>query len=220
VPEDYSRPDVNPFLRKHFEFGRPLLPAREAATYKGRWHEYFGRTAPLHLEIGSGNGFFLAELTRRNPDANVIGLEIRYKRTVKCAKKLKVAGLTNGAMLRYHAAYTDDLFEDGALSGLYVNHPDPWPKERHEKNRLISRWFLEDVVRLLKPGGVFRLKSDFHDNVGRVAALLDGLPLTITGQTMNIDTDGAPWPDDIETYYQKKMKGKGCTIAAIELLRI
>ncbi len=218
-PSEVRNRDANPYLEQHFAFGRPLLPASEAWKWHGRWNEWFAREAPLVLEIGCGNGYFLTELAQRHADHNVVGVEIRYKRTVRCAKKLKAAGLNNGAMCRYHAAYLDDLFADGSLSAIYVNHPDPWPKERHEKNRLISRWFLEDVVRLLVPGGMFRLKSDFHDNIGRVAGLLDGLPLTITGQTFDLDTDGAPWPDDIETYYQRKMRGKGETIAAIELVR-
>ena len=138
LPEDFTRPDINPFLVAHREHGHPLLPASEAWPYRGRWHEAFGREAPLHVEIGSGNGFFLAELARRNPDWNVLGIEIRYKRTVLCAKKIEAAGVSNALITRYDAWYLDDLFEDGSLAGLYVNHPDPWPKVRHEKNRLLS----------------------------------------------------------------------------------
>ncbi|MEZ4319828.1 MAG: hypothetical protein R3F61_20115 [Myxococcota bacterium] len=226
--EAFRDASINPFLVKHREYGRPLLTADEAWKFRGRWHEEFGHDGPLHVEIGSGNGFFLAELTRRNPTWCVLGIEIRYKRTVMCAQKLDRAGVTNGRIARYHAAYLDDLFEPGTLSGLYVNHPDPWPKERHEKNRLISRWFLEDVVRLLKPGACFRLKSDFADNVHRVPTLLDSdgegnaaprLPLEITGQSDDIITGPAPWPDDIETNYQRKFRLKGEPVYAIELVR-
>lgn len=225
---DYRQPDVNPFVRSHRSFGRELLPAGEAWKWRGRWGERFGREAPLHLEIGSGNGFFLAGLAQQNPDWNVLGLEIRYKRTVLCAKKIQDAGIGNALITRYHAAYLDDLFEPGSLSGLYVNHPDPWPKERHEKNRLISRWFLEDVVSLLQPGAWFRLKSDFRDNIDRVEGLLDHgpegeplprLPLRITGRSEDVNGAGAPWPDDIMTNYQRKMLVRGVPVYAIELIR-
>jgi tRNA (guanine-N7-)-methyltransferase len=227
-PEEYRRPDINPYLEKHRTFGPELLPADQAWPLRGRWGEAFGRTAPLHVEIGSGNGFFLVELARRNPEWNVLGIELRYKRTVLCAKKIRHAGIGNARIARYHAAFLDDLFEPGSLSGLYVNHPDPWPKERHEKNRLISRWFLEDVVRLLKPGAWLRLKSDFEPNVARAAELLDRdaegtplprLPLTITGRSDDVITGAAPWPDDIETNYQSKFRKKGEPVYAIELVR-
>jgi tRNA (guanine-N7-)-methyltransferase len=227
-PEELRRPEANPYVVSHREYGRPLIAADEAWTFRGRWHEEFGREAPLHLEIGCGNGFFLAELARREPGWNFLGIEIRYKRTVLVAKKLDGAGVTNARIARYHAAYLDDLLEPGSLSGLYVNHPDPWPKERHEKNRLISRWFLEDVATYLKPGGWFRLKSDHRPNVDRVAELLDkgpegepmpALPLTITGRSEDVITGDAPWPDDIETNYQSKFRKRGLPVYAIELVR-
>lgn len=221
-------PDANPYLTSHRTFGRPLLPADEAWKHRGQWDKLFGREAPLHLEIGCGNGFFLAGMAAHHPDWNFLGIEIRYKRTVMTATKINKAGLNNAWIARYHAAFLDDLFEPGALAGLYVNHPDPWPKTRHEKNRLISRWFLEDVCALLQPGGWFRLKSDHRPNVDRVEQLLqhdpDGealpaLPLTITGRSNDVENDGAPWDDDIETNYQSKFRKKGEPVYAIELVR-
>ena len=225
---EYPRMDANPFVIAHREYGPPLLTASDAQGFRGRWAECFGREGDLHVEIGSGNGFFLAELAQRNPDWNVLGIEIRYKRTVLCAKKIDAKGVKNARIARYNASFLDDLFSPGELAGLYVNHPDPWPKERQEKNRLISRWFLEDVAQLLRPGGWFRLKSDFEDNVGRVEGLLaadgdgkplDRLPLKITGRSEDVITGPAPWPDDIETNYQSKFRKRGLPVYAIELIR-
>lgn len=224
----FHRLDANPYVTEHRSFGRPVLPADEAATFKGRWHDAFGREAPLHLEIGCGNGFFFTGMAERHTDWNFVGIEIRYKRVVLVGKKLRLAGVSNALIGRYHAAFLDDLFDEGSLAGIYVNHPDPWPKERHEKNRLISRWFLEDVARFLQPGGWFRLKSDHRPNVDRVADLLaadgDGnpaptLPLRITGRAEDVTTGPAPWPDDIETNYQRKFRLRGLPVYAIELVR-
>lgn len=229
LPEAFALSDVNPYVRSHRDFGPELLSADQAWTWRGRWAERFGRSAPLHVEIGSGNGFFLSGLAAQNPDWNVLGLEIRFKRVVLCAKKIREAGLTHAQIARYHAAFLDDLFEPGSLSGLYVNHPDPWPKHRHEKNRLVSRWFLEDAVALLHPGGRLRIKSDFQDNVDRVASLLDhgpdgeslpALPLRITAKVHDIHHNGAPWPEDIETNYQRKMRTRGVPVHAIEVVRV
>jgi tRNA (guanine-N7-)-methyltransferase len=228
LPGDYNRTDVNPYVVEHREVGPPLLPGSEAWPFRGRWHEAFGRQAPLHVEIGSGNGFFLAELARRHPDWNVVGVEIRYKRAMMCAKKLRAAEVSNARIVRYDAWYLDDLFAPGEIAGLYINHPDPWPKDRHEKNRLISRWFLEEAALFLSVGGHFRLKSDFEDNIGRVPRLLaadaDGeplppLPFEVSGRSEDVITGPAPWPDDIETNYQSKFRKRGLPVYAIELVR-
>ncbi|MEQ1506588.1 MAG: hypothetical protein ABMB14_30450 [Myxococcota bacterium] len=218
---------VNPYVALH-RGGGVAMPADEAWTWRDRWSERFGREAPLVLEIGPGNGWFLVELARRSPDADHVAVEIRYKRVVQCATKVEAAGLTNAVVARYHAAYLDDLFAPGTLSTIWVNHPDPWPKERHEKNRLISRWFLADVVSLLRPGGTLRLKSDHAPNVDRAVFLLDHdpegaaaerLPLTVTGRSDDVTRGPAPWPDDIETGYQRKFRLKGEPVYAIELVR-
>jgi tRNA (guanine-N7-)-methyltransferase len=228
LPGEVVRPEFNPYLVSHREFGRPLIPADEAQRFRGRWSELFGREAPLHLEIGSGNGFFLTGLAQQHPEWNIIGLEIRYKRVMMCALKLRRAGVTNAVIARYHAGYLNDLFLPGSLSGVYINHPDPWPKERHEKNRLISRWFLEGLVALLASGAKLQVKSDFEPNCGRIVDLLDHgpegealprLPLRVTGRADDVNNTGAPWPDDICTNYQRKMKERGIPVHAIEVVR-
>lgn len=227
-PEDFLRPDVNPYVASHREFGLPLLPGDVAQPWRGRWGEHFGREAPLHVEIGPGNGFFLRDMALRHADWNWIGLEIRYKRTVLCATKLVRAGVTNARVVRFHAGYLDDLFVPGSIAGIYVNHPDPWPREREERNRLISRWFLEDAARLLSPGGWLRVKSDFRPNVDRVVDLLDRdeegaplprLPFAVKGIAEDVNSGPAPWPDDVMTNYQRKMLAKGVPVAAIEVTR-
>ncbi len=219
---------VNPYVAMHRTYASCLLPANEAWTWRDRWPEKFGREAPLHLEIGPGNGEFLQELALRHPEVDFVGVEIRYKRCVMVAKRLMDVGATNAVVCRYHAAFLDDLLAPGSLSAIYVNHPDPWPKGRHEKNRLISRWFLTDAASLLMPGGVLRLKSDTRYNVDRAEQLIDKepngepaepLPFEVTGRSEDVTTGPAPWPDDIETNYQKKFRLKGEPVYAIELRR-
>ena len=219
---------VNPYLVAHRTFGPELLPVPGAQARRGAWAAEFGRDAPLHLEIGPGNGWWLTEIAARQPDVDFVAVEIRYKRTVLCARKVRRAGLKNVRIARYHAAYLHDLFEPGSLAAIWVNHPDPWPKIKQDKNRLVSRWFLEDVCVLLAPGGVLRIKSDFAPNVERVAELLtcgpDGeplpaLPLGITGQRSDVRINGTPWADDVVTTYQNRAYDLGLTVHAVELVR-
>lgn len=226
--DEFRNPEANPYLDLHRSFGRPLLPAAELQAHRGRMSELFGREAPMILEIGAGNGEFMAQWGVENPQYNYLGIEIRYKRTVLCARKVRAANAQHVLIARYHAAFLRDLFGPGELSGLWVNHPDPWPKERHEKNRLISRWFLEDVAYLLRSGGFLRIKSDFAPNCERVEHLLDHgpedeplerLPLDIIGRSSDVNAAGAPWSGDVRTNYQGKMLVKGVPVHAIEVIR-
>jgi tRNA (guanine-N7-)-methyltransferase len=229
APEDFRLPDLNPHLRAHLEAGPPVLTASAAAGFHGRWAEAFGREAPLVVEIGSGNGFFLAELARRNPGWNVLGIEIRYKRVMLTAKKLIAAGVVGHARIaRYDAWFLDDLFTDGSVRALWVNHPDPWPKDRHEKNRLLGRPFLEEVARILEPGGLLHVKSDTRYNVERVQTFIDRdlegaplppLPLEVVGTSEDVNTGPAPWGDDIETNYQRKFKARGLPVYGVSVRR-
>ena len=90
-----------------------------------------------------------AELARRMPGCNVLGIEIRFKRTVLCARKLTRAGASNAIIARYHAGFLDDLFADGEVDGLYINHPDPWPKARHHRRRFVTKEHLAPLHRAL-----------------------------------------------------------------------
>ena len=135
-PEEMYNSELNPYVKEYFEHGSPVVVGRDAKQYKGKWDACFGRTAPLCLEIGSGNGFFLEGMAQKNPDHNWLGIEIRYKRVIMVAKKLEEAGVENGRILRYDNWCLDDLFEEGSLAGVYCNHPDPWTKKRQAHKRI------------------------------------------------------------------------------------
>ena len=222
------RDDLNPYHARHLAMGYPLVPASTLWTWRGRWSALFGQAAPLHVEIGSGNGFFLAGMAQNHPNWNWLGIEIRYKRVVLTANKLIRAGVANAVIGRYDAWYLDDLLLPGSVAGLYVNHPDPWPKVRHAKHRLISRWFLEVAAGLLTPGGRLCIKSDVMDTIDRVESLLASgpegeplprLPLTIEAHRANVFTEGPAWSDDVETNYQHKFRNRKLPVAAVLLRR-
>ncbi|NOY25072.1 MAG: hypothetical protein GXP62_04280, partial [Oligoflexia bacterium] len=181
----------------------------------------FGRDAPLHVEIGPGNGFFLAGMAGMHPEANWLGVELRFKRVVLTAKKLRAAGLGNARVLRYDAHCLDDIFAPGDLSALYVNHPDPWTKGRRAKHRLLLRPFGEWICRALQPGGQVRIKSDYQPNLDDFCQLIAGLPLRIRAQVDDVRRDGVPWgDDDVTTNYQSKFDKRGLPVSALWLQRL
>jgi tRNA (guanine-N7-)-methyltransferase len=214
LPEEFSRPDVNPYVVSHREFGREVIPGSDAPAWRGRWAEQFGREAPLHLEVGSGNGFYLSGMAELHPEADWIGVEIRFKRVVLAAKKLRSCNLSNARVVRYDARALDQLFEPGALAGMHVNHPDPWERESRRHHRLIDRSFAEQAARLLRPGAELRLKTDFAPHVAALAAAVSGLPFDTPVVRRDVDEEGTPWADDVVTNYQRKARERGVPVLA------
>ena len=218
--EHSSHPRLNPYVELHREFGPQVIPGEEAPQWRGRWAELSGREAPLHVEIGSGNGFFLSGMAARHPEQDWIGIELRFKRVVLCARKLQQVGATNARIVRYDAFNLDDLFTPASISGLYVNHPDPWAKESQAGRRLLGRPFVAWAAGVLVPGASFRLKTDHAPNVELLLESIQGLPYEVLGQTDDIRRDGSPWgEDDVITNYQRKFYQRGLPVLGLWVRR-
>lgn len=128
------------------------------------WDALFGRSAPLLVEIGFGNGQFLVELARSRPSANIIGLEISLPSLRKAEKKLKTAGLGNGRILQADAQlFLWALCSPQSLHEVTINFPDPWPKERQLHRRLIDERFLHLIATRLVAGGTLDIATDHPD---------------------------------------------------------
>ena len=218
--EEYPMPDLNPHMRLHREMVPPVVVADEAPSFKGRWGEAFPNPdQPLHLEIGPGNGFYLAGMADRHKDCNWLGIEIRFKRVVLVAKKINAIEATNARIARYDAWQLDDLFEPGELAGLHINHPDPWKREINRKHRLIRRELAEWASRALQPGAEIRLKSDHRPNLQRFVDASEGLPISLVDFRDDIASAGTPWSDDLITNYQSKFDRRGEPVYAALLRR-
>ena len=120
----------------------------------------FGRALPLHVEIGFGGGEHLAERADMLPDHGLIGCEPFLNGVVGALSHIRDRQLTN---VRLHHGDALDVLRrvpDGALSFVYLLHPDPWPKARHAKRRMINDGPLALVAAKLRPGGEFRFSTD------------------------------------------------------------
>ena len=116
---------------------------------------------PLELELGCGDGSFTLQYALANPGRNIVALERLLGRITKLDRKGHRAGLKNLRLLRAEAAYVlEYLLPPGLLDVLHVYFPDPWPKKRHHKNRLISEPFPPLAKRLLREGGIVYLRTD------------------------------------------------------------
>ena len=123
--------------------------------------ELFTKNQPLEVELGSGDASFLAGYAQRHPDKNLIGVERLLGRMRKLDRKGRRAGLTNLRGVRVESAYfLEYLLPPQSASALHVYFPDPWPKKKHHKNRLINERFLKLARAALAPGGCVYLRTD------------------------------------------------------------
>ena len=140
------------------------------------WGTLFGNDQPQALEIGCGIGDFIAKTAADQPDRNFIAIDFYNKGCYKTCRRLDRAGLTNVRVLREEARqFIAERIARGSLSGVYINCPDPWPKKKHRKRRLVNRQFMEFLKEYLAPGGDFFFATDFDDYGLDVAGMMPGV---------------------------------------------
>lgn len=116
---------------------------------------------PVEMELGSGDGTFLIEWAQRNRDRNFLGVERLLGRLRKIERKAKRNNLQNVRAIRIEASYLMKyLIPPAALSALHIYFPDPWPKRKHWRRRLINAEFCEYAARALTPNGVVYFRTD------------------------------------------------------------
>jgi len=142
------------------DFRPPAVPEGQAPP-RLDWRELFPRPAPTELEIGSGKGTFLVQEAAARPDANFFGIESMKKYSYYGADRCRRAGLTNVRTFAGDAvAFVTERVPDASLRVVHVYHPDPWPKARHHKRRIVNPHMLAQWERILEPGGELRVVTD------------------------------------------------------------
>jgi tRNA (guanine-N7-)-methyltransferase len=133
----------------------------------------FGRRAPVHVEIGFGNGESLAAMAAAHPENNYLGIEVHRPGVGVLLRRAAAEGLANLRVLSMDAREVlERRIPDGSLAAVYLFFPDPWPKKRHHKRRLLQAEFATLVQRKLAPGGVFHLATDWQDYAEHMLAVL------------------------------------------------
>lgn len=138
--------------------------------------EWFGREAPLVLDIGFGNGSATAALAEQLPDHNVLGVERYQPGLAQLLQLVEERGLENIRLLRADATGTLDQLPSESLSMVRVLFPDPWPKTRHHKRRLVNPWTLAQIAERLCVGGVLHVATDDANYAEAIADSFAGEP--------------------------------------------
>jgi tRNA (guanine-N7-)-methyltransferase len=143
---------------------------------------WFGRAAPLILEIGSGMGESTAALAAAEPDVDHLAVEV-FEPGI-AALLMRAAELTNLVVLRGDAvALLSEKVPEASLTGIRIFFPDPWPKRRHHKRRLVQPEFVALAATRLRPGGTLHMATDWADYADQMRAVADAEPLLDGGET-------------------------------------
>jgi len=153
----------------------------------------FGRCAPRVLEIGFGMGDALAEMAAAHPEQDYLGVEVHRPGVGSLLLKLDDLGLSNVRVSCADAVQMlRDCLADDAIDAVHIFFPDPWPKKRHHKRRLVQPAFVELLRRKLKRGGRLHLATDWEDYAQHMLEVLE----TTAGLRNAADPGGfAPRPD-------------------------
>jgi len=181
---------MSPAQIRNIEEGMPRwgIPyAAQAIDYAAT----FGRTAPVVLEIGFGMGFTTAEIAGARPDTDFIGIEVHGPGVGNMFKLIAEQQLANVHVIQHDAVEVlRDMIPDGSLDGVHVYFPDPWPKKRHLKRRLIQAPLVAQLAAKLAPGGYLHCATDIEDYGQQMLDVLSAEPL------LENTADGfAPRPD-------------------------
>ncbi len=148
------------------------MPERAATTSKptlGDIAGLFARPAPLAIDLGCGNGVFLAALAKLQPEKNFLGVERKAYRVRQTERR--IAELPNAAIIHGDVADIFKSLSPTAANEIFLLFSDPWPKRRHAGRRLVQTEFVSSIGRLLKSGGIFFFASDSKDYAERAKGI-------------------------------------------------
>jgi len=180
---------------------------------KDSWSQYgervFERVAPLILEIGFGMGDHLVEQASKHSDCDFIGIEVHPPGIGSCIVKARECGLNNLKIYAEDAVtILNQNIEDKRLDKVILLFPDPWPKTKHHKRRIVQPDFVKLVAEKLKVGGLFQLATDWQPYADHMLAVLNSSPYF-----KNVHENGfAPPSDRTPTKFEKRAQRKGFLI--------
>lgn len=163
----------------------------------------FGRRAPLEIEIGSGKARFLLEAARRAPAHDFLGIELSLAYYRICRDRVARAGAGNVRVLRADGRrFVEAALAPASVHAVHIYFPDPWPKKRQKKRRLLDGVFLEAAAATLAPEGLIRIATDHPGYGSGIDPLLETVPAL----------ERLPWdafPPPPPTHYELKYLAEG-----------
>lgn len=182
---------------------------QQPEQYRGRFHELFGNTHPIRIEVGMGKGKFIMELAERNPQLNFIGVERYSSVLLRALQKREEMDLPNVWFMCVDARELPGIFAPGEVENIYLNFSDPWPKDRHAKRRLTSRQFFTLYDKILQKDGIVEFKTDNNNLFDFSLEEVEEAGWKLDAFTRNLHEDKSMNQGNIMTEYEEKFSAKG-----------
>lgn len=167
----YSAAQQRAFTELMPRYGVPYRPAVLDLV------EVFGREAPVIAEIGSGMGETTARIAADNPGNDYLAIEVHAPGVGSLLKQIEEGAIANIRIVQHDAVEVlRDMVAPGALAAIHIFFPDPWPKKRHHKRRLLQADFVELAASRLAPGGLLHVATDWEEYAEHVLEALRAVP--------------------------------------------
>ena len=171
----------------------------------------FGNDQPLFIEYCSGNGSWILEKAKLNPTNNYLAVEMSFERARKIWAKIHNMKLTNLVVAWAEGLeLTQKYIPHSCVSGIYINFPDPWPKRRHAKYRIINQPFLQEMHRILKPESCITTVTD-HEDYSKIM-IKEFISHKGFQSLIEAPYFEEPKPDYGSSFFEELFKSKGKTI--------
>ncbi|MGA3065413.1 MAG: tRNA (guanosine(46)-N7)-methyltransferase TrmB [Tepidisphaeraceae bacterium] len=168
------------------------------------WRELFGNDHPVELEIGMGKGTFLVGQAKTRPDTNFFGVEYARWFWRYASDRLRRNHCLNARTIRAEAFFfLREFVTSGSLAAVHIYFPDPWPKKRHHKRRLIQPAFIAEVRRVLCPAGITRMVTDHADYFSQIQQVIAGSGLQETPYSLAGAVEGEIAGTNFERKYRR-----------------
>lgn len=169
----------------------------------------FTEANPLYIEIGSGKGEFISRYPISHPNWNFLGFEMSEKRIRNILKKINPQDHANIRLIRRKIdAGIKDLFAPESISGVFIQHPDPWPKRKHHRRRLIQADFLEALAHIMMPKAQVQISTDHEAYAAWIAEEFLDCPHFVSLQD-DLIQDHPNLDEHIVTWFEQEQKRLG-----------
>jgi len=169
---------------------------RAELTSPLRWEQLFGNLAPVAIEIGFGKCGFLLNMAAQHPDMNFVGIESSHKYYRKGITKIQKAGLRNIKIIWGDAFHIFKQYvPDQSLAHIYINFPDPWPKKRHAKRRLVRPEMVALFAPKLNPNGWIEIATDVESYLTQMLEIFQA-----DSQYAMLSYQTSQHPENVRTY--------------------
>lgn len=172
-------------------------------------NKLFNDGKDLYIEIGSGKGEFISQYPQKRLEHNFIGFELSEKRIINCLKKLNPEDNPNVRLVKRAIDDTiDQLFEKASVNGVFIQHPDPWPKRRHHRRRLFQTAFLDSLAKILKPKAKVQIATDHKDYALWIVDIFSNHKEFVSLQDTPIQND-YNLEDHVVTWFEQEQRRLG-----------